>query len=74
MLRAIRDTGGGAVAVSDEDLARRAREVSRMEGLDLSPEGGATIAAAAALGRLGVLRPQDRVVLFNPGAGWLYRD
>lgn len=74
MLRAIRDSGGGAVAVSDEELARRAREVSRMEGLDLSPEGGATAAAAVELRRRGVLRPRDRIVLFNTGAGWLYRD
>jgi threonine synthase len=74
MLRAIRDSGGGAVAVSDEDLARRSREISRLEGLDLSPEGGATFAAAAALLREGVLRPHERIVLFNTGAGWLYRE
>jgi threonine synthase len=62
------------VAVTDEDLARRARAFSRLEGLDLSPEGGAAFAAAAELLRRGVLRPQERVVLFNTGAGWLYRD
>jgi threonine synthase len=73
MLRAIRETGGGAVAVSDEVLSRYAVEISRLEGLDLSPEGGATFAAAAELRRRGVLRADDRVVLFNTGAGWLYR-
>jgi threonine synthase len=74
MLRAIRDSGGGAVAVSDEILSRHATEISRLEGLDLSPEGGATFAAAAELLRQGVLRAEERVVLFNTGAGWLYRD
>jgi len=74
MLRAIRESGGGAVAVSDESLSRQATEISRLEGLDLSPEGGATFAAAAELLRRGVLRADDRVVLFNTGAGWLYRD
>lgn len=74
MLRAIRDTGGGAVAVSDEDLAREARVVARREGVDLSPEGGATIAAAAQLRATGALGADDRVVLFNTGAGWLYRS
>ena len=74
MLRAIRESDGGAVAVSDEILSRHATEISRLEGLDLSPEGGATFAAAAELLRQGVLRAEERVVLFNTGAGWLYRD
>ncbi len=73
MLRAIRDTRGGAVAVSDEELAQQARVVSRREGVDLSPEGGATLAGAARLRARGSLGPNDRVVLFNTGAGWLYR-
>jgi threonine synthase len=73
MLRAIRETGGGAVAVSDETLADRAQAVSAREGVDLSPEGGATLAAAAELVRRRLLGPEDRVVLFNTGAGWLYR-
>jgi threonine synthase len=73
MLQAIRETGGGAVAVTDERLAEEARAGSAREGVDLSPEGGATLAAAGELRRQGVLRPSDRVVLFNTGAGWLYR-
>ena len=73
MLRAIRETGGGAVAVTDEALAERARVVSAREGVDLSPEGGATVAGAAELRRRGTLGAEDRVVLFNTGAGWLYR-
>jgi threonine synthase len=55
-------------------LARYAQEISRMEGLDLAPEGGAAFAAAAELRRRGALRADERVVLFNTGAGWLYRD
>ncbi len=73
MLRAIRDTGGGAVAVPDDDLVERARAVSAWEGVDMSPEGGATVAAAAALRESGAIREAERVVLFNTGAGWLYR-
>jgi len=74
MLRAIRDTGASAVAVTDEDLSERARTVSRWEGVDLAPEGGATVAAAVTLREAGAIRPDERVVLFNTGAGWLYRD
>lgn len=74
MLRAIRESGGGAVAVSDAELSRRATEISRLEGLDLSPEGGASLAAAAQLLETGAIKASEHVVLFNTGAGWLYRE
>ncbi|HTC24647.1 MAG TPA: threonine synthase [Gemmatimonadales bacterium] len=73
MLRAISETAGGAVAVTDEALAEQASLASSREGIDLAPEGGATLAAAKALRARGVLGADDRVVLFNTGAGWLYR-
>ncbi|HEU5217685.1 MAG TPA: threonine synthase [Gemmatimonadales bacterium] len=74
MLRALRESGGGAVAVSDADLATEAAQGTRLEGIDFAPEGGAAIAAARVLRESGVLSPEERVVLFNTGAGWLYRD
>ncbi|HZM28022.1 MAG TPA: threonine synthase [Gemmatimonadales bacterium] len=73
MLRAIRETSGGAVAVSDSDLEHEASTTSRREGVDLSPEGGATFAAARQLRSSGHLSSEHRVILFNTGAGWLYR-
>jgi threonine synthase len=73
MLRALRDSGGGAIAVSDEALTTAARELQVAEGIDASPEGGAALAAAIELKRRGILAPEQRVVLFNTGAGWLYR-
>ena len=73
MLRAIRETGGSAVAVSDEELVERARAVSTWEGVDVSPEGGAALAAAVALRDAGLIDNEERVVVFNTGAGWLYR-
>jgi len=74
MLRALRESGGGAVAVDDAELDLEARVATREEGVDFSPEGGAALAAVRALLTLGALRPEDRVVAFNTGAGWLYRD
>jgi threonine synthase len=74
MLRGIRESGGGAVAVSDEELSRLATEISRLEGLDLSPEGGASLAAAMRLRERGDIRASEQVVVFNTGAGWLYRE
>ncbi|HYS20125.1 MAG TPA: threonine synthase [Gemmatimonadales bacterium] len=73
MLRALRESGGAAVAVSDAALAAGARELQTVEGIDAAPEGGAALAAAVELKRRGSLRPSDHVVLFNTGAGWLYR-
>jgi threonine synthase len=74
MLTALRGSGGGAVAVTDEELTTAASHATRLEGIDFSPEGGAAVAAAGQLRARGDLGPDDRVVVFNTGAGWLYRS
>jgi threonine synthase len=73
MLRALRDSGGGAIAVTDEALLAEARQASAEEGIDFAPEGGAALVAARLLRARGELGTEDRVVVFNTGAGWLYR-
>lgn len=73
MLRALRESNGGAVAVDDADLVAASGELMREEGIDASPEGGATLAGARLLLQRGVIGAGDTVVLFNTGAGWLYR-
>ncbi len=73
MLKALRESGGAAVAVSDPELTAAADTGTKTEGVDFSPEGGAAVAAAVALKKLGRIKPGERVVLFNTGAGWLYR-
>jgi threonine synthase len=73
MLRILRESGGGAVAVSDAMMAEMAAIGTREEGIDWSPEGGAALAAAAMLLEQGRLDPGEQVVVFNTGAGWLYR-
>ena len=70
---ALRESGGGAVAVEDEALSALALEHSKVEGIDLSPEGGASLAALVHLLRSGAVQREERVVAFNTGAGWLYR-
>ncbi|MGH7532125.1 MAG: pyridoxal-phosphate dependent enzyme, partial [Gemmatimonadales bacterium] len=74
MLTALRETRGGAVAVPDQELTDAAIRYSAMEGLDLSPEGGATFAALQRLLNAGTVARGERIVLFNTGAGWLYRN
>jgi threonine synthase len=73
MLRALREVGGSALAVDDPELLEAARRGSREEGIDFSPEGGAALAAAGRLRAAGLLAAADRVIVFNTGAGWLYR-
>jgi threonine synthase len=73
MLAALRESDGGAVAISDEALVAAAARGTKEEGIDFAPEGGAAIAAAAALAQAGTIGRSDRIVAFNTGAGWLYR-
>jgi threonine synthase len=72
ILRALRESGGGAVAVSDEGMARWVRQMGREVGVFAAPEGGATAAAVPMLLERGLLEPQDEVVLFNTGSGLKY--
>jgi len=74
MLTVLRESGGGAVAVSDGDLVSASRRLAVEEGIDAAPEGGASLAAYHKLLSSGVLGEAERVVLFNTGAGWLYAD
>ena len=74
MLEALRESGGGAIAVSDADLMEEANRGSAEEGIDLAPEGGAALAAIRCLRDRGQLGSGERIVAFNTGAGWLYRN
>lgn len=73
MLKAMRETKGGAVAVSDDELCAAQGELAAREAIDAAPEGGATLAALERLVGRGEIRRDESVVLFNTGAGWLYR-
>ncbi|MGH7547114.1 MAG: threonine synthase [Gemmatimonadales bacterium] len=73
MLRALRESHGGAVAVTDAQLRAAARDLQTLAGIDACPEGGAALAAVMELKARGAIRPEERVVFFNTGAGWLYR-
>ena len=70
MLRAIRASGGTAIAVSDKALVQMAETVLRVEGVSMAYEGAATLVAARELSERGWLKPNDRIVCLNTGAGW----
>ncbi len=72
ILRGVRDSGGTAVAVSDEAMVEATALVGRTTGLFVAPEAAATAAALPELARRGTVRPGDRVVLFATGSGLKY--
>ncbi len=74
MLEILRESGGVALAIPDEDILASLKDWARNEGLFLSPEGAAATAAYDHLIATGSLKPADRVVLFNTGAGLKYTD
>ncbi|HYK42379.1 MAG TPA: threonine synthase [Thermoanaerobaculia bacterium] len=72
ILSAVRESGGTAIAVSDDAMRLASDEIGASEGLFVAPEGGAVWAAAKALRDSGKLDADSRVVLFNTGTGFKY--
>jgi threonine synthase len=74
VLRAIRESGGAAVAVADRDMVAAMRELGSREGVSAAPEGGAALHAVRMLRAAGRIQPSDSVVLFNTGGALKYLD
>jgi threonine synthase len=72
VLRAVRETGGCAVAVTDADLLAAQARAARAEGTWMCPEGAAGLAAVTRLRESGWLAETDEVVVLNTGAGLKY--
>ena len=72
ILRAVRESNGFAMAVSDEALMDAVEDAARLDGLLLCPEGGATLAAYRRAVDEGLVRPDERTVLFNCATGLKY--
>jgi threonine synthase len=74
ILEAIYATGGTAVAVTDEALLADQREVARLEGSFVCPEGAACFTAVRQLRESGWLAETDEVVVLNTGTGLIYPE
>jgi threonine synthase len=74
MLRALRDSEGTAVAVSEAEILWGVKEIGQSEGLFVCPEGGAALAGIRRLVEQGWIDREERVVLFNTGSGLKYLD
>ena len=73
ILRAVRESGGRAMAVSESQIVDSWKSVARDEGVLLCPEGAATHAAWRQMVDTGALEPDASVVLFNCATGLKYR-
>jgi threonine synthase len=69
ILDAVRQSGGTAVSVSDEEILAAMAEMARLEGIFAAPEGAATYAGYKKLLSRGVLDAAESVVLFQTGSG-----
>lgn len=74
ILQAIRDSGGTALTVSDEELLEGMAMAARHEGLFVSPESGAAVIAARKLRESGFLQADDQTVIFATGSGLMHVD
>ena len=72
ILRAVRESGGKALAVGDPAILAAVDECARRDGLLLCPEGGATLAAYRQALRSGEVDEEEEVVLFNCATGLKY--
>lgn len=72
ILQALRQSGGIAITVTDEEMLHYAKVMGRHTGIFPAPEGAATLAAQIHLLDKGWIQPDETVVLFNTGTGLKY--
>src|SRR5467141_4602946 len=74
ILKILRESNGGAIAVDDEEMIRHARKVGASEGLFICPEGAACFVALKPLRLAGKIASGERVVVFSTGSGIKYLE
>lgn len=72
MLKVLRESKGTALTVTDKEMLNGANLIGKNQGLFVSPESGATLAAFRKLLKQKWILETDRVVLFNTGGGYKY--
>jgi threonine synthase len=74
ILRALRESGGDALAASEEAIRGATPRLAQLSGVDAAPEGGCALAVAESLAAAGRLPRDAEVVIFNTGSGASYRS
>lgn len=74
ILDALRESGGNAFAVTDEDLIAAVKEIGAAEGIFCAPEGAACLPALREMIAQNLVQENETVVIFNTGAGVKYLE
>jgi threonine synthase len=74
VLKALRESSGTGISVTDQELLDSALLLARTEGIFAAPEGGACVAAVTQLLQSGFLKPEERIVIYNTGSGLKYLE
>jgi len=74
ILQAIRESGGTAVSISDDEMLAEIPRMGKAEGIFFCPEGAACVAALRRLVENRWIRPADQVLIFNTASGLKYLD
>jgi threonine synthase len=74
VLKAVRESGGTVISVSDEEMIDAGLRLAEHEGIFAAPEGGACVAAARHLLKAGFLKPEEQIVIYNTGSGLKYLE
>ena len=74
ILQSLRESGGGAITVSENEILSDLRAVASLEGMFICPEGAAIVAALRKLLADGTLSPDESILLLNTGSGLKYLD
>jgi threonine synthase len=74
VLQAVRESGGTAIAVSDEAILDELRNLADAEGAWICPEGAACLVATRELRESGWIAEHERVVVLNTGTGLKYPE
>jgi threonine synthase len=74
ILQALRESGGGALTVTDDEILAYMKKVASLEGMFICPEGAAIAAATEKLLADGTLSPDEDILLLNTGSGLKYLE
>ena len=74
MLDVLQESNGTAVSISEEEIIAGVKEIAKMEGHIISPEGAATFKALLHLHKNKMIRADEKVLLLNTGSGYKYLD
>ncbi len=72
IMKTLRESGGFATTVSESDILRGVKEITRTEGVLVSPEGAAVWMALLKLTNAGYIKRDEKIVLLNTGSGYKY--